>query len=227
MLDDRKRVTVDHTFQTNVKGIYAIGDAIAGAMLAHKAEEEGVVCAEMMAGQSGHINYDAIPGVVRDWLRAARFSFGFVDWKDPRSLALGLAAPLSFVTLGAQAGQRGLVTLEAIGAPRYLDFLKYCVQIFSEFPVYVGLEYGEVIEKHERWLERHPGDAATRLELGRTLVKVGQYEEALNELEQAALELRPNRRISLARQDVGVALHVAPAPVHRPLMPCTSASRSG
>lgn len=66
-LDERKRVTVDHHFQTNVKGIYAIGDVIAGAMLAHKAEEEGVVAVEMMAGQSGHINYDAIPGVVYTW----------------------------------------------------------------------------------------------------------------------------------------------------------------
>jgi dihydrolipoamide dehydrogenase len=71
VLDDRKRVTVDHTFQTNVKGIYAIGDAIAGPMLAHKAEEEGVVCAEIIAGQSGHINYDAIPGVVYTWPEAA------------------------------------------------------------------------------------------------------------------------------------------------------------
>ena len=66
-LDDRKRVIVDGHFETNVKGIYAIGDVIAGAMLAHKAEEEGVVCAEQMAGQSGHINYDAIPGVVYTW----------------------------------------------------------------------------------------------------------------------------------------------------------------
>jgi dihydrolipoamide dehydrogenase len=63
-LDNRGRVEVGHDFQSNVKGIYAIGDVIAGAMLAHKAEDEGVVCAEMMAGQSGHINYDAIPNVV-------------------------------------------------------------------------------------------------------------------------------------------------------------------
>ncbi len=71
VVDDRKRVTVDHQFMTNVKGIFAIGDAIAGPMLAHKAEEEGVVCAEIIAGQSGHINYDAIPGVVYTWPEAA------------------------------------------------------------------------------------------------------------------------------------------------------------
>ncbi len=70
-LDERKRVIVGHNFETNVKGIFAIGDVIAGAMLAHKAEDEGVVCAEMMAGQSGHINYDAIPGVVYTWPEAA------------------------------------------------------------------------------------------------------------------------------------------------------------
>ena len=66
-LDDRKRVAVDHHFKTNVDGIYAIGDVIAGPMLAHKAEDEGTICAEMIAGQSGHINYDAIPSVVYTW----------------------------------------------------------------------------------------------------------------------------------------------------------------
>lgn len=70
-LDDRKRIITDKHFETNVKGIFAIGDVIAGPMLAHKAEDEGVVCAEMMAGQSGHINYDAIPGVVYTWPEAA------------------------------------------------------------------------------------------------------------------------------------------------------------
>ena len=63
-LDSRGRVDVNDHFETNVKGIYAIGDAIKGAMLAHKAEDEGVVLAEMLAGQSGHIDYDCIPGVV-------------------------------------------------------------------------------------------------------------------------------------------------------------------
>ena len=70
-LDERKRIVVDNHFQTNVPGIYAIGDAIPGPMLAHKAEDEGVVCAEILAGQSGHINYDAVPGVVYTWPEAA------------------------------------------------------------------------------------------------------------------------------------------------------------
>ncbi|HZC56903.1 MAG TPA: dihydrolipoyl dehydrogenase [Xanthobacteraceae bacterium] len=62
--DNRGRVIVDPHFQTNVPGIYAIGDVIAGPMLAHKAEEEGVAVAEILAGQAGHVNYDVIPNVV-------------------------------------------------------------------------------------------------------------------------------------------------------------------
>jgi dihydrolipoamide dehydrogenase len=63
-LDNRGRVQIDEHFSTNVKGIYAIGDVIAGPMLAHKAEDEGVAVAEILAGQAGHVNYDVIPGVV-------------------------------------------------------------------------------------------------------------------------------------------------------------------
>lgn len=86
-LDDRNRVAVDDHFQTNVKGIYAIGDAIRGLMLAHKAEDEGVAVAEILAGQAGHVNYDVIPNVVytypeiasvgksEDELKAANIAF--------------------------------------------------------------------------------------------------------------------------------------------------------
>jgi len=63
-LDERGRVKTDGRFKTNVEGIHAIGDVIAGPMLAHKAEEEGVALAEILAGQAGHVNYDVIPGVV-------------------------------------------------------------------------------------------------------------------------------------------------------------------
>jgi dihydrolipoamide dehydrogenase len=63
-LDNRGRVQIDAHFSTSVKGIYAIGDVVAGPMLAHKAEDEGVACAEILAGQAGHVNYDVIPGVV-------------------------------------------------------------------------------------------------------------------------------------------------------------------
>jgi dihydrolipoamide dehydrogenase len=63
-LDNSGRVIVDAHYQTNVPGIYAIGDVIAGPMLAHKAEDEGVAVAEILAGQAGHVNYDAIPNVI-------------------------------------------------------------------------------------------------------------------------------------------------------------------
>ncbi|MBS3647937.1 dihydrolipoyl dehydrogenase [Pseudaminobacter sp. 19-2017] len=63
-LDERGRVNTDGHFRTNVPGIYAIGDVIAGPMLAHKAEDEGVAVAEILAGQAGHVNYDVIPSVV-------------------------------------------------------------------------------------------------------------------------------------------------------------------
>ena len=69
--DDRGRVKTDSHFKTNVDGIYAIGDVITGPMLAHKAEDEGVILAEMLAGQSGHIDYDCIPGVVYTWPEVA------------------------------------------------------------------------------------------------------------------------------------------------------------
>jgi dihydrolipoamide dehydrogenase len=69
--DARGVIQVDGHFQTNVPGIYAIGDCIPGPMLAHKAEDEGVVVAEILAGQAGHIDYDAIPGIVYTWPEVA------------------------------------------------------------------------------------------------------------------------------------------------------------
>ena len=64
LLDEKKRIKVNKNFETNIKNIYAIGDVIAGPMLAHKAEEEGIAVAELISGQSGHVNYDVIPGVI-------------------------------------------------------------------------------------------------------------------------------------------------------------------
>ena len=62
--DERKRIKVNEHFRTNIEGIYAIGDVIPGPMLAHKAEEEGIACVEHIAGKSGHVNYDVIPGII-------------------------------------------------------------------------------------------------------------------------------------------------------------------
>jgi dihydrolipoamide dehydrogenase len=62
--DERGRIPINDDFSTSINNIYAIGDVVRGAMLAHKAEEEGIACVEIIAGQHGHVNYDAIPGVV-------------------------------------------------------------------------------------------------------------------------------------------------------------------
>ncbi|MFT4665976.1 MAG: dihydrolipoamide dehydrogenase, partial [Gammaproteobacteria bacterium] len=70
-LDERNRVVVDEHLETNVPGIFAIGDVIKGAMLAHKAEEEGILVAEYVAGQKPHIDYNLIPGVVYTWPEVA------------------------------------------------------------------------------------------------------------------------------------------------------------
>jgi dihydrolipoamide dehydrogenase len=62
--DEKRRIKVDEHFRTNIEGVYAIGDVIPGPMLAHKAEEEGIACVETIAGKSGHVNYDVIPGII-------------------------------------------------------------------------------------------------------------------------------------------------------------------
>lgn len=74
-LDNRGRVETDDHLRTNVEGIYAIGDVTKGAMLAHKAEEEGVYVAELLAGQKPHINYNLIPGVVYTWPEVAAVGY--------------------------------------------------------------------------------------------------------------------------------------------------------
>ncbi|MEY2530399.1 MAG: dihydrolipoamide dehydrogenase, partial [Verrucomicrobiota bacterium] len=63
-VDEKKRIKIDNHFRTNIEGIYAIGDVIAGPMLAHKASDEGIACIETIAGKAGHVNYDAIPGII-------------------------------------------------------------------------------------------------------------------------------------------------------------------
>jgi dihydrolipoamide dehydrogenase len=81
-LDKRGRVVIDGHFATNVPGIYAIGDVVAGPMLAHKAEDEGVAVAEILAGQAGHVNYDVIPGVVYTYPEVAAVGKTEEELKD-------------------------------------------------------------------------------------------------------------------------------------------------
>lgn len=81
-LDDRGRIEINAQFETNVPGIYAIGDVVKGAMLAHKAEEEGVALVEMLAGQKPHINYNAIPSVVYTAPEVASVGFTEEELKE-------------------------------------------------------------------------------------------------------------------------------------------------
>lgn len=71
ILDDRGRININDHFQTNIQNIYAVGDVVRGAMLAHKAEEEAVAAVEIMNGQAGHVNYNLIPGVIYTWPEVA------------------------------------------------------------------------------------------------------------------------------------------------------------
>jgi dihydrolipoamide dehydrogenase len=80
-LDNKRRVVVDERFQTNVPGIHAIGDVIAGPMLAHKAEDEGIAVAEILAGQAGHVNHDVIPNVIYTFPEIASVGKGEEDLK--------------------------------------------------------------------------------------------------------------------------------------------------
>lgn len=81
-LDDKGRVLVDENLRTNVENIYAIGDVIKGAMLAHKAEEEGIFVAETLAGEHPHINYKLIPAVVYTWPEVAGVGYTEYELKE-------------------------------------------------------------------------------------------------------------------------------------------------
>ena len=130
--------------------------------------------------------WPALPGAFQELLGVVRHSFGYVDWSDPKSLLLPLQLPLSVGTMLMDAGLRGLASLDVVGASRYLDFVAYSFEIFSDFPIYISLQYKEIIERNQKWLEAHPEDTITRARHGRVLVKVGRYTEAVEELKKAA-----------------------------------------
>ena len=83
--DERGRVMIDDHFATSVKGVYAIGDVVRGPMLAHKAEDEGVAVAELIAGKAGHVNYEVIPGVVYTWPEVASVGKTEEQLKDAKT----------------------------------------------------------------------------------------------------------------------------------------------
>jgi dihydrolipoamide dehydrogenase len=158
-LDNAGRITVDSAYLTNVSGIYAIGDVIEGPMLAHKAEEEGVVVAEIIAGQSGHVNYDAIPGVVYTWPEAAsvgkteeELKAAGVDYKVGKfpfianSRGRTNAETDGFVKIIADAGNDRILGAHIIGA--------HAGNMIAE--LVLAMEFGASAEDVARTTHAHP-----------------------------------------------------------------------
>jgi len=159
-IDKRGFIVVDKHFQTAVKGVFAIGDVIGGAMLAHKAEEEGVALAEMLAGQHGHVNYDAIPGVVYTWpevanvgqseeqLKAAGVAYKvgkFPFTANGRARAMGDID--GFVKILADAKTDRVLGAHIIG-PNAGDLIAEVV---------LGMEFAAASEDIARTCHSHPG----------------------------------------------------------------------
>lgn len=159
-MDERGFVKVDHGLQTNVAGIFAIGDVIGGLMLAHKAEEEGVAIAETLAGQSGHVNYDVIPGIVythpeiasvgrtEEGLKADGIAYKsgkFAFQANGRALANGDSE--GFVKILADAKTDRILGAHIIG-PHGGDLIQEIVQ---------AMEFGGSAEDVARTCHGHPG----------------------------------------------------------------------
>jgi tetratricopeptide (TPR) repeat protein len=129
---------------------------------------------------------DELGQLWQETVASARRSFGYIDVKDPRSLALALALPLSAGGMMAEAMLRGKTFFEAVGARRFpkstLDFMEST----SDIAPFVKLQYKDLIDRHIQRLERDPGDSATRRELGRVYIKCGRYADAVHELARAA-----------------------------------------
>ncbi len=105
--DKRGRVVTDGHFKTNVPGIWAIGDVREGAMLAHKAEDEAVACAEIIAGRAGHVNYDAIPSVIYTYPEVA-----VVGKTEEELKAAGIAYKVGKFPFTANARAKTNITTE-------------------------------------------------------------------------------------------------------------------
>ena len=159
-LDERGFIKVDSHYRTNLPGVYAIGDVIGGAMLAHKAEEEGAALAEMLAGQAGHVAYDAIPWVMYTspeiaWAglteKAAREERGLEvrTGQFPFSAngrALGHGDPRGFVKVVADAATDRILGVHMIGSG-VSELIAEAVAI---------MEFGGSAEDLARTIHAHP-----------------------------------------------------------------------
>ncbi len=158
--DNRGFIRVDESFQTSVPGIYAIGDCVPGPMLAHKAEEDGVVCAEILAGQSGHIDYNLVPGVVYTWPEVAgvgqteeQLKEAGVDYRvgkfpfTANSRARANADTDGLVKILADARTDKVLGVHIVG-PLAGDILAEAV---------IAMEFGASSEDIARTVHSHPG----------------------------------------------------------------------
>ena len=109
------------------------------------------------------------------------------SFQHPRQwFTLPLQLPIAISTLTSQEALRTLVILDAVRPELWVDFFNFVTELFSDLHVYFSLQYGEVLERHQQYLQQHPHDAWARLELGRTFMKCGLLEEAVKELDIAA-----------------------------------------
>lgn len=157
--DDRGRIDVNGLLQTNVPNIYAIGDVVKGAMLAHKAEEEGVFVAESLAGQKPHIDYNLIPGVVYTWpevaavgkteeeLKEAKVEYksGMFPFKASGRARASMDTD-GFVKVLADKSTDEILGVHMIG-PRVADMIAEAV---------VAMEYRASAEDIARFCHAHP-----------------------------------------------------------------------
>jgi len=158
-LDKRGRVLTDNHFQTNVKGIYAIGDCREGPMLAHKAEDEAVACAELLAGKAGHVNYDAIPSVVYTFPEVATVGKNEEDLK-----AAGIAYKVGKFPFTANARAKTIMATDGfvkILADAKTDKVLGCAIIGPEAgnliaEVVLAMEFGASSEDIARTCHSHP-----------------------------------------------------------------------
>lgn len=158
-LDNRGRVVVDHHFQSNVKGVYAIGDVIAGPMLAHKAEDEGVILAEMLAGQSGHIDYNLVPGIV--YTNPEIASVGKTEEQLKEEGTPYRAGKFPYMANGRARAMNQTDGFVKILAHKETDVVLGCHMIGYEAgtmiaEVVLGMEFGATAEDIARTCHAHP-----------------------------------------------------------------------
>jgi dihydrolipoamide dehydrogenase len=176
-VNERGQVQVNDHLQTNIPHIYAIGDVVRGAMLAHKAEEEGVMVAELIAGQKPHINYNLIPGVVYTWPEVAS-----VGQTEEQLIASGVAY------------KSGQFPMRALGRSRASGDLDGFVKILSDAQTdellgvhMVGARVADLIAEAVTAMEFR----ASAEDLARMSHAHPTYAEAVKEAALAATENRP------------------------------------